>query len=287
MPCYNSSKYIKEAIDSIIGQTFTDFEFIIINDGSTDDTHEVISQYKDPRINYIYSKKNGGNYIARNEGLKISRGLFICTMDADDIAYPNRLAVQYDYMLKHPEIGCLGSNADLIDQYGNLTGEIKRPLLDGKRISTLFLMNNFIIHPSTMLRKEMLSAYGLYYNIKYKYSSDFDLLGRCSQHFSVTSISDKLLKYRLHGNQISDSKRKEQKEYADHIRLSRLREFRVRYSGEQKRLYLKLMDNEIALDQAEKEACLIFLEKLLVKNGTIKLYDQDSLYKFFSSLLNR
>jgi len=288
MPCYNSSRHLEQAINSILEQTFTNFEFIIINDGSTDETHEIISGYKDIRIKYFHFKNNRGNYVARNYGLKMAKGNFICVMDADDIAYPNRLNIQYEYMLKNPKIGCLGSNADIIDKHGNCIDKINKPLIKGNRLATFFLMNNFMLHPSLMIRKAMLLKYELLYDTKYKYSSDFDFVGRCARHFSVINISDKLLQYRMHNTQISTNKKFEQKYYADCIRLARVNEFKIRLSDEQKKIYLKLMDNEssLTLNRDETGKALKILNRLLVNNEKLKLYQQNSLYHFFDYILS-
>ena len=117
MPAYNAGKYIREAIDSVLSQTFTDFELLIVNDGSTDETESVISSYRDPRIRLI-SQPNQGVSAALNNGLQHASGKFIARFDADDICYPYRLQEQYDFMLQNPEYVLIGSDADYMDREG-------------------------------------------------------------------------------------------------------------------------------------------------------------------------
>ena len=109
MPVYNTGEYLGEAIQSILDQTFRDFELIIINDGSSDNSLKIIKSFKDTRIKFISNTSNRGNYPSRNEGISIARGKYICVMDADDIALKSRLERQYLFMERNPEIGLAGS----------------------------------------------------------------------------------------------------------------------------------------------------------------------------------
>ena len=118
MSVYNGEKYLREAIDSILNQTFKDFEFIIVNDGSTDNSLKIIKSYNDPRITII-NQKNTGLAKALNEGIKIAKGKFIARMDADDISEPERFKKEYKFMHVHDECVALGTNAIIIDENGN------------------------------------------------------------------------------------------------------------------------------------------------------------------------
>ena len=109
MPVYNSDCYLHKSIDSILDQTFVDFEFIIINDGSDDNSENIILSYKDERIIYLKNEYNVGNYLARNIGLKMAKGKYVAIMDADDIAFPNRLARQFMYLEEHKDVKAVGS----------------------------------------------------------------------------------------------------------------------------------------------------------------------------------
>jgi glycosyltransferase involved in cell wall biosynthesis len=117
MPAYNAEKYIKEAIISVLNQTFGNFEFLIVNDGSTDKTEEVIRSFTDPRI-VLINQANGGVSAALNSGLEIAKGRYIARFDADDICYPHRLQEQYQFMQEHPEYVLIGSDANYVDKNG-------------------------------------------------------------------------------------------------------------------------------------------------------------------------
>lgn len=108
MPCYNAGRYVGAAIESILVQSFQDFELIVINDGSSDNSHQEILKYTDSRIRYTLLEKPPGNYPARNAGIAMARGKYICVMDADDIAFKDRLQVQYNYLKCHHRIGAIG-----------------------------------------------------------------------------------------------------------------------------------------------------------------------------------
>ena len=115
MPVYNREKYVADAVNSILKQCYTNFEFIIIDDGSTDSTFDILKSFGDKRIKLIRKNKNRGNYSARNEGMELATGKYICVMDSDDIALPNRINRQFEFMEQHKQFGICGSFAKVID----------------------------------------------------------------------------------------------------------------------------------------------------------------------------
>lgn len=120
MPAFNAEKYIREAVDSILNQTFTDFEFIIINDGSTDHTKEIILEYDDPRIVLLENEKNSGIVVTLNKGIQFARGEYIARMDSDDISLCNRIERQVLFLDSHAHIGLIGSVL-LVNKYVRLS----------------------------------------------------------------------------------------------------------------------------------------------------------------------
>lgn len=161
MPAYNTALYIREAIDSILQQTFTDFEFIIINDGSKDNTLEVIKQYNDPRIRLI-DQTNKGLIDTLNEAILLAQSDIIARMDADDICYPERLQVEFDFLTQNPDYVLVGSQADIIDKDGNYLmpqipiGHTHEEIKDRIDMKCPF------IHPCVMFRKQAVIDAGLY-----------------------------------------------------------------------------------------------------------------------------
>ena len=205
MSAYNSEKYIAEAIESILNQTFKDFEFIIINDGSTDKTLEIIKNYsrKDKRIKLIKNTKNLGLIKSLNKGLKAARGKYIARMDADDISLPERFKIQYDYLEKNIEIFLIGSGVIQIDKKGK---EIlkSRPITGVKKIKRILRKRNCIAHPTIMFQNDQ----NIFYREKMLYCEDYDLYLRLlHKKNKLDNIKELLLKYRISPDSITNSKR--------------------------------------------------------------------------------
>jgi len=161
MPAYNAAAYICEAIDSVLAQTFTDFELLIINDGSTDGTEAIIRSYADARIR-LYTQENRGVIGALNYGLELARGMYIARFDADDICYSGRLAVQYEFMQQHPEYVIMGSDADYVDQEGHYIFTFNNKAYEDGDIRTVELEECPFIHSSVMFVKQAVIDAGGY-----------------------------------------------------------------------------------------------------------------------------
>lgn len=199
MTAYNAEKYIAQAIESILNQTYTDYEFIIINDGSTDDTPNIIRHYadSDSRIIFIDNKQNQGLIAVLNQGLDMARGEFIARMDADDISLPKRFEKQVAYLDANPDVGVLGT---LIHGFGTMDAAgIQIPVV------TVFdmLKQNYIAHPSVMMRKGVLDKYNLRYSPDYKHCEDMELWSRMIFLTKFHNLMEVLLMYRISGNNIS------------------------------------------------------------------------------------
>src|SRR5690554_5460849 len=143
MPVYNREKYVSDAVGSILNQTFNDFEFIIIDDGSTDITLNIIEVFSDSRICLVKLNKNKGQYYARNLGMGMAKGKYICVMDSDDIAMPKRIEVQYQYMENNKHVGICGGYTRILN-----TGEIIKAPLDYEDIKVWLLSNIMLRHPT-------------------------------------------------------------------------------------------------------------------------------------------
>ncbi len=199
MTAYNAEKYIAQAIESILNQTYTDYEFIIINDGSTDDTPNIIRGYadSDSRIVFVDNKENQGLIAVLNQGLDMAHGEFIARMDSDDISLPQRFEKQVAYLDANPDVGVLGT---LIHGFGIMDAPgIQIPVV------TVFdlLKQNYIAHPSVMMRKALLDKYNLRYNPDYKHCEDLELWSRMIFLTKFHNVMQVLLKYRISGNNIS------------------------------------------------------------------------------------
>lgn len=279
MPCYNCGQNVSFAIESILRQSFANFEFIIVNEGSSDSTDLQIKKYSDKRIKYIACNKIRGHYIACNEGLKIAKGKYICLMDANAIAEIDRLTTQFNYMESHPKVGCLGSWGKAIDEKGGIPSQAINPL-DYSKIKIYLLKNNYTLHPSLMLRRSLLQKNKLFFNEKICHTADYDFVARCSKIFPVVNINKNLIRYKTQFYQAASNNDDEQKKFTDSIRLWLLEGFNVKLSLKEKDFYLRLM-REDYIPENIIEKGIVVLNKLLQSNKRLKLYHQNQLFKFF------
>ena len=202
MSVYNGEKYLREAIDSILNQTFTNFEFIIIDDASTDDSNAIIKKYTDKRIKLVENPQNMGLTKSLNRGLKISLGKYIARLDSDDLAFPNRLKEQYEFMEKNPHIFIAGSFMKIIDESGNLIS-INKIYTSPNIIKLLFLFKNPLLHSSIIIRHFKLKNLN-FYNENYPYAQDLELYSRAiRKNYSLAVIPKILVSSRIHDDTIS------------------------------------------------------------------------------------
>lgn len=194
MSVYNCEKYLKYAVDSILNQTYKDFEFIIINDGSTDKSREILESYKDDRIK-LFNNKNKGLTKSLNEAIGYSKGEYIARIDADDIALPERFEKQVKFLDSNPEIVMCGTWADFINEDGEILREFRRPVTD-RDIKREIVFHNPFIHPSVMMRKSVFDKIGLY-DESFRHAQDYELWTRIVTKFKTANIPEKLLRYRL------------------------------------------------------------------------------------------
>lgn len=199
----NGEKFLCEAIDSILNQTYQEFELIIIDDGSTDSTLRVINSYYDPRIRLIENSKNRGQSYSRNLGIKESIGEYIAIMDADDIALPERIETQYEYLKSNPQISLCGSWIEVIDEEGNFK-KIRKVPTENFEIKADLIFNCPIIHPTVMFVKKNFVENGFYYDEEFKYAQDMELWSRAMFKLNFANIPLPLLKMRF-GNSMSIS----------------------------------------------------------------------------------
>jgi glycosyltransferase involved in cell wall biosynthesis len=193
MPVYNTKEeYLREAIESILNQTFTDFEFIIINDGSTNNAEDVILSYKDERIKYIKQEKQGIPK-TRNKGLEMATGEYVAVFDSDDISLPERFEKQVKYLDENKNISVLGSWFEIFPKYAIIAHPKTPKICD-------FLKENCIAHPSVMLRKSDFDKYNLRYNEDFKVAQDYELWSRAVRVLNFENLQEVLLKYRRHEN---------------------------------------------------------------------------------------
>lgn len=204
MAVYNGEKYIDQAIESILTQTFTNFELLIVNDGSIDRSVAIINSYKDRRIHLVHHEINQGLVATRNYLLELAQGDYIATLDCDDISVPKRLATQVAFMERHPDVAVCGS-------WVKTTGKQKflwRYPTDSNIILARMLFDCPIANSSSMIRRMMLIRHNNYfYRSGYAPAEDYDLWSRVSRHSRIANIPKILIYYRIHDQQTSNQVR--------------------------------------------------------------------------------
>jgi hypothetical protein len=208
MSVYNGAKFLPEAVESILRQSWSNFEFVIVNDGSTDETWSILERYRsqDNRVRVVDQEKRGLT-VSLNRGCSLSKGKFIARMDADDVAMPGRLESQMHFMETHPDVGVLGGAFDLIDAAGKKLGVSWLPCEDHE-IRRLLLDSTAFLHPSVLMDRSALARAGGYREVKY--AEDYDLWLRLAEQTKLANLREVIHQYRVHPDQVSVSKCKEQ-----------------------------------------------------------------------------
>jgi len=214
IPAYNAEKYIREAIDSVLNQTFKDFEIVVINDGSTDKTPKILKSYGN-KIRWK-SQENKGLAPAMNEGIKMAKGEYIAYIDADDICLLERFEIQVKYLDEHPDIGLVYSDFYQIDENNKILGKIKSQPFD----NLFLLQNNYMGKSTVMHRRKCLDEVGLFDDENFRnYDNDWEMWIRISEKFGIGYIDKLLIKYRLHSNSLLSIRSNKENFRHSHIKI--------------------------------------------------------------------
>ncbi|MBI2843636.1 MAG: glycosyltransferase [Armatimonadetes bacterium] len=211
MPVYNAEHYLREAMDSVLGQTFGDLELIVVDDGSADSSPKIIEQYqnRDSRVRPIH-QENQGVASAINTGLRTATGKYIARLDSDDVAVKDRLAKQVDYMESHPETGVCGTRCSFFGDRGNFVGAA--PPTDHKTIQSRLLFLPTLSHTSVIMRRDLIVEHNLFYSTDVGLAEDYDLWVRFSRHSKIANLPDVLTNIRTHAS--STTRRVVNQDYA-------------------------------------------------------------------------
>ena len=202
MPVYNGERYLREAMESVLGQTFSDFEFLIVDDGSTDSTAGIIRSFNDGRIRLLQNPERLKLSGALNRGLDEARGEYVARMDADDISLPQRLEVQTAFMDRHKGMGLCGS---WVKMFGSGRETRYKAPVGYESVRAKALFDNPFVHPSVMIRKNLFARHRLRFDGHYYPTEDFELWARAVQLFPCDNIDAVLLRYRIHPGSMTRS----------------------------------------------------------------------------------
>jgi glycosyltransferase involved in cell wall biosynthesis len=257
MSVFNNAAYLREAIDSILNQGFTDFEFLIIDDASTDSSKEIILHYHDTRIRLIENERNIGLTKSLNKGLREAKGEYIARMDADDISLPDRLAAQHAFLQQNPDVGVVSSWVQVIDEQGNNLRYWSTPL-SAEAIYYKLNFRNCLAHAAAMFRKEIVLAQGGY-NENIAHAQDYELWFRLSKMTKICQLDRVLLKWRDCKTNISSKWKNEQENIVKTLRLPGLESLAGMPISETD--FVLLQQNEIG-DFKELKRALFLLDKI-------------------------
>lgn len=278
LPAFNAEAYIKEAIESILGQTFRDFELIVINDCSADGTEAVILSFGDDRLVYVKNEENLGVAATLNRGLALARGEYIARMDADDISLPRRLELQAACLDAHPDIAVLGTNVETFDENGpQRTGW---SATDPRQMNVDLFFSCGIAHPSVMMRKSVIEELGGY-DREFEGLEDYELWCRVSKGHGVTTLPEVLFRYRVHSGQVTKNPSPKY--------LQRLQTLKKRQLSElglpENEFFLGLCTGSRPQTKEELLTAAAFFEAVLAANRAARRYDEGLLADSFRSIL--
>lgn len=262
MPVYNAAPYLRQSIESILAQDFDDFEFIIINDGSKDKSLEIIKSYNDSRIRLYSNESNLGVIGALNLGLNLSNSEYIIRMDADDISKKERFGIQVKFMDSHPLVVAAGCSAEVIDSHGKSLKRIWKYPETNDDIRAHLFFHSGIIHPTAILRNHIFKEHKLSFDKNYLHAEDYHLWWQLSNYGELRNISQPLLKYRRHSNQITMKYKFQQENISALIVIRSLAEKGLNLTTEEQRLFKRIHHYDFAFKEAELTLTKKMLERL-------------------------
>lgn len=276
MPVYNGETYLKQAIESILHQTFSDFEFLIINDGSTDASVEIVESIRDPRILLVHNESNLTLVPTLNKGLELACGEYVARMDCDDISLPERLATQVAFMDHFPDVGVCGAWVKTI---GAIEGNIMQWPSDDATIRCGMLFKNMITHPSVIIRKELIDTFGFKYDPDFKHAEDYELWVRCAEHTRLANINEVLLHYRWHDRNISSRFIIEQQSSGNKIRRYVLKKLGIDPSDDEYDIHFSIAEQKYETSKRFIERLDAWLSKIKHVNNDTRYYPETALSK--------
>lgn len=274
MPVYNGEGFVREAIDSVLAQTFKDFELIVINDGSIDGSEEVVRSYSDPRIVYVKNEVNSGLANVRNKGIGLVRGQYLAWLDCDDISLPTRLEKQVSLLDANPKIGLCGTWVRTI---GLSKADIWQYPVEPEFLRARMLFDDPFATSSIMMRSACVLEQNLRFQIDHPPAEDYELWERVSREWVVTNVPEVLTYYRVHPAQTSTSNSVKQRASVWITQSRLLAQMGIAASEEEKELHLNIGAGWRFLpDLSQLEATRDWLAKLEAANETMRIFPRDA-----------
>jgi len=281
MPVYNGEKYLHESIASILTQTFTDFEFLIINDGSIDKSEEIILSYSDPRIIYVKNVENIKLISTLNNGIAISKGKYIARMDADDISLPDRLQEQFIFMETHSEVALCGSWFEEFKD-GERTKKIVKYASLHNEIMMKMLYQCHFCHPTIIVRKSMIVTFNTKFDSDFIHAEDYDFFVRVGETFKLANIQKVLLRYRFHEKSVSVQYRDTQIKNSTVIKKRLFKKIGFNIDDKELELYTAIAQHDYKLEKEFINKAQALLEKMVLANRISNYFNIDFFQKYIA-----
>jgi glycosyltransferase involved in cell wall biosynthesis len=310
LPVFNGAQYLEDCLESLWLQSFNDFECIVIDDGSTDDTSIILASQSDKRLRVLKQNVQGGICKALNLGIEFAHGKYLARMDADDICHPQRLQKQVEFLDKHQQVGFCGTWVRRFGE-GQIPKVFSRPA-GFQRIRAFSLFDNPFVHSTIMLRKDLFRKYNVRYRDDFAGAEDYELWTRLMENTVCENLSDVLLDYRVHSQSVTQNKTEIMDNLTCKILYNELCKLGLKPSVHEVLLHrlwsTGRFDNNIKSEQIERVES--WLKRLLFANQTSQTYDQSAflwavretwfalcyrfqalrypiLYRFFQSTISR
>jgi glycosyltransferase involved in cell wall biosynthesis len=277
MPVFNGEQYLQEAIASILDQSYRQFELLIINDGSTDNSVNIIDNFSDQRIRVITNPVNKGLIFSLNSGLESATAEFIARMDCDDICRPRRLEKQLLYLDHHPEIGVCGT---WLRRFGDVQQKLYKPHTNPAKVKASLLFGCGVMHPTTMIRRSLLMAHNIRYDPAHVHAEDWYFWQACSKFEGITNLPEVLLDYRVRNDGITrqaDLDKLKRDEIYKLIYKKVLDDFGISPSAQDLEIHRLICSSEPINDITLLSECHRWLILIQSKNKENHYYDQQAL----------
>jgi len=281
MPVYNSEKYVSAAIRSILNQTFRDFELLILNDGSTDDSEKIIKEFDDSRIVYLVNPVNLGLALTRNRLIENARGNYLAIMDSDDLSFPSRLERQLKFLKRNPAFGVVGTSCIIIDKNDKRIGKIHHSTR-ADRIPSILFFKNYFVQSSVMIRSSILPLSP--YDPKLPPVEDYGLWIRLSKVTRMFSLTESLIKYRVHGGNISITRKDLLKTNLRTVLSEQITRLQITPTEEELEIQLNLTEPSPAFEMAEISDWLL---KVKIANDNLRVFSVKAFNEIvFDTIIN-
>lgn len=272
MPVFNSASFLHKAIDCILSQSFVDFEFIAVDDGSTDESQTILEDYSkhDSRFFLLRNKKNKGVTASLNLGLSQSKGDYIVRFDSDDICVPFRIETQLNYMEQNREIGASGSWVKLIGEQATTW----RPPITPHDIHCHLLFRNALAHSSVIIRRSALEKAGMAYDPSFRFAQDYELWVRLSMSTRLANLPQFLTTYNSHSNRVSHRFAHQQIESANRVRALQIHRLGIEPTPDDIGLHVSLANLNYEKSETYLKKAELWLRRLQSQNRALNVYEE-------------